>query len=314
MNPRETKYFKAQDIEYLEYIAKGTFGEVYRVHSNKYKRDFALKKIPKAAFKDSEIECLKQIDDMQIVGLYHHFVFDGSVYMLMEYCTSDLSKFLGKCEPPKGHELHNYVYGVIKAVKACHDRNIAHCDIKPSNFFVDVYGRIKIGDFGLSTIFRDKPTASCIKGTPLFMAPEIMLPYEYNPIHADIWAMGVTLFIIATGKLPFRGRSTGDLVNKIEKGIYDSYEIEDEDLRALIGRCLEINPKDRANVNELLHMNYFTKFEQKVGFPLYSKNCIRSQFIIKPTPQNFTPLGKRYSTTMKRVKTFPRVQAFKNFE
>lgn len=262
----------------------------------------------------SEVDCLMEIDDPWIVRLYNNYVFDNHIYMLMEHCVGDLSKFLGKETPPKGIELQSYIRGVITAVKACHDKNIAHCDLKPSNFLIDTYGRIKIGDFGLSTIFRDKPTASCVKGTPMFMAPEIFKPYEYNPMKADIWAMGVTLYVIATGMLPFHGRNIGEIVSKIENCDYNIQLVEDNDLKILIAQCLDLDPECRPTPDQLLIMNYFKKFEQSLGKIGVSKNYLnKTQFVIKPKLNSPNVAVPRNSFCLRRVRTYPRVQKIPNF-
>ncbi|EAX92980.1 dual specificity MAPKK, putative [Trichomonas vaginalis G3] len=97
-----------------------------------------------------------------------------------------------------------YMHDVVLCIKSLHDNNVAHHDIKPSNFLVDKYGRIKCCDFGLSSVYDcDDVQSSVHKGTLLFMSPEMLSMTPFNPMKSDIWALGVTLFFMATKTYPF---------------------------------------------------------------------------------------------------------------
>lgn len=283
MNDMETSYFATQGTQYINPIANGAFGSVYNVYSSNYQNNFALKKIPIKIFKESEIQCLKAIDDPRIVSLFNYYKFNDSVYLLMEYCPNDLETLFKNRSAMQPVQICQYLYDAIAAVKSCHDRNIAHCDIKPNNFLLDKYGRIKIGDFGLSKIFLDHPSSLDFHGTKLFMAPEIFYKKEFNPMQADIWALGVTIYHLVTGGFPYFASDPKMLLEKIERGVYCDEYIDDRLLANLISRCLVYKPDKRATVDELLKMPYFQQFQFGIDVMEASfMNCHSGVNIIKP--------------------------------
>ncbi|EAY17251.1 CAMK family protein kinase [Trichomonas vaginalis G3] len=257
MHSKEVEYFAKQDLHFEKIIAKGGYGTIFYVYNKQYCNHFALKKIPKELFNQSEIDCLLRLDDARIVSLYKYYHFHDHVYMLMEYCPSDLQKIIKQKTKVDREEYIKIVYDTIAAVKACHDRNIAHSDIKPSNFMIDQYGRVKIGDFGLSAIYSQHPTSGDFKGTRLFMAPEIFHYEKYNPMVADIWALGVTLYYFATEKYPFFCQDVDGLIHRIKSGQFNELLVRDEQLRDIIKRCLDPNPRNRPTCAQLLDMPFF---------------------------------------------------------
>lgn len=277
MNQAELSFFESQGISYNGIIAQGGYGVVYEVYSSKYKSNFALKKIPQQAFSDSEIECLKAIDDPRIVRLYQTYNFNNYIYLLMEYCSNDLDKMFKHKRISSEDELYRYVYDTILAVKACHDRNIAHSDIKPANFLVDQYGRIKISDFGLSSCYAGEHKCCIFKGTKLFMAPEIFSKKEYDPYKADMWSLGVTIYYIATHHYPFVDKDVNKIQEYIINGDYNKERIKDPLLAEVIQACLEKNPVIRVSIDEILRLPYFNQdteisiegFNQSALPPLY---------------------------------------------
>ncbi|EAX83737.1 hypothetical protein TVAG_041470 [Trichomonas vaginalis G3] len=109
----------------------------------------------------------------------------------MEYCPSDLERVMKQQKLFSKEELLKYSKEVVQSVCACHSKNIAHCDIKPANFLVDKYGRLKIGDFGLSSVYDDQYTCDLFKGTIIYMAPEVFESEDYNPIIVSIQVLGM---------------------------------------------------------------------------------------------------------------------------
>lgn len=264
MNFEEIQFFSKHGIKMLNTIACGGYGQIFHVFVNKYNSEFALKKIPIKSYSQTEVECMLSIDDPHIVHLYAHYHLNGYVYLLMELCTSDLDKVVKYKQFICKDNIKHYTKDIIRSIKACHDRKIAHCDIKPSNFLIDKYDRVKISDFGLSSIKIDYEKASVFKGTKLFMAPEIFQNKEYDPFIADIWSIGVTIYFIATRQYPFLGKDEQSLKQCIMSGVYNPDLIEDIELREVIQKCLDIDPATRINCVELLQLPYFLEEQQNV--------------------------------------------------
>lgn len=209
----------------------------------------------------------------------------------MEYCPTDLTKLL-KAHPNIDNDvIFKYTYDCILAVHACHKHNIAHCDIKPSNFLIDKYGRVKISDFGLSLIYQDLDprVAQKWQGTKVFMCPEILHKREYNPMLADIWALGCTIYYIITGCTPFDTRDTRILLHRIENKQYDLQLIKDIRLKYIIQRCLEPEPEKRITIFELLNLEVFKQFGSYTQEQYTNPNIVntkRGDIIIKPKLSN----------------------------
>lgn len=263
MQPDEQQFLKSNGISIVRPIAKGSYGVVYYVYHEDYKSNFALKKIPQKLFNQAEVDILIAFDNPHKVNLYHYYLYENSIYLLMEYCPGDLTViFKPKVRIP--HDLFvRYIRDVVLSVKCCHDQNIAHCDIKPSNFLVDQYGRVKITDFGLSGKYNENEKSDVFLGTKLFMSPEILNHRAYNPIAADIWALGVTLYYLATRTFPFESDYEELFRHNIEHSIYKSDLIDDALLRDVIARCLDPNPLQRPSTDILLKMPFFEQHHPK---------------------------------------------------
>lgn len=256
MQQDEINFLAQNNIQIISMIAQGGFGTVYYVYCPQYQNYYALKKVQEKRFKQMEVDCLQAIDDISIVRLYKYYNYNGFYYMLMEYCPIDLDRMM-KTDPKElDDNLKYYIKGMIMAVKACHDRRIAHCDIKPSNFMLDRYERVKIGDFGLSTLFSGDPKCPAFKGTVHFMPPEIFDQEEYSPLAADIWSLGCTIYYVATGVLPFLSQNPRELLFKIANANYSVSNIKDPLLADLIHSCMVLEPRKRATIKELLEMPY----------------------------------------------------------
>ncbi|EAY11571.1 CAMK family protein kinase [Trichomonas vaginalis G3] len=257
MNQAEVNFLASKGIKVIKILGKGAYGVVFYVYCDHYKSYFALKKVPEPKFMDGELQCLVNIDDPRVVRLYKKFANDGNIYMLMEYCRTDLLAELRQKHKFTDSQMKSYIRDMALSIKACHDRNAAHSDIKPSNFLIDFYGRLKISDFGMCGIFTGQPCSSKRGGTLEFMAPEIFSNVAYNPIVADIWAFGVSIYLIVVRKFPFDGESDYDIKSNIQEGQYNIRLVKDQQLRDVISRCLEVDVKNRATIDELLKMPYF---------------------------------------------------------
>ncbi|EAX99776.1 CAMK family protein kinase [Trichomonas vaginalis G3] len=264
MHEREAEFFLKEGLVCNGVIAEGGFGIVFNVYSLQYQTYFALKKIPEQRFNEAEIECMKRLDHPNACNLYNYYRFNGFVYMLLEYCPSDLYNLMKLHESLEDDLLKKYCYEILVSIKACHDQNIAHSDIKPSNFLLDKYGRLKICDFGLAAMYEDENMRSkTFKGTMLFMAPEVLNKREYNPIKADIWSIGVAFYFLASNSYPFDAKDKQTLLYLLNSGIYHTHSIDNSHLRQVIEKCLKMNPNERATIDELLKMPYFDSMNKK---------------------------------------------------
>lgn len=280
MNDRDECYVKMSNLQFRDVIGWGASGVVYLVFDPQYKREFALKSVLESKFNQNEIDSMKEVDDQNVIQLYKYDYYDGSVYLLMEHCPMSLEKYMKKCDAFKWSTIIKYSIGILKAIRACHQHSIAHLDIKPANFLIDKYDRIRVCDFGLSSKHKPWEMDSQYAGSVPFMAPEIIAQIPHDSFKADIWAIGVTLFILATGKLPWAGDDRQTLMQNSMNQNPRLELIERADFREAVGQCLMKNPDDRPTIEQLLNLPIFREQNSIIiskvhKFPILNKTCIR---------------------------------------
>ena len=207
-------------------IGKGGNATVFLVKSLKYNCDFCVKVCKphgKSTERENEIRTLMNLNHKNILCIYEYFEENDYLYQILEYCPggslADVVEHEGPLSYPK---LVQICTQLCEAVKACHEANVAHRDIKPANVLLDQYGRPKLADFGLSGFYSNESTVHSRAGSLAYMAPEIFRKSEgHNPFKADIWALGVTFFYLAVGRLPWETSSLPELLRTIAIGYVD---------------------------------------------------------------------------------------------
>jgi len=136
-----------------------------------------------------------------------------------------------------------------------HSRNVVHCDIKPDNMMFTTEGVLKLTDFGVAEEIgfeSDYEILTKSGGSPAFQPPEVKSGGNASsPVKIDIWAIGITLYIIATGKYPFSGTNIYTICENISKGEYQLPETLEPELSKLIKGILQINPGDRYSIQDM---------------------------------------------------------------
>lgn len=250
-----------KNFQYRDTIGAGACGVVYLVYDPQYKTEFALKTVVESKFNQNEVDCMKQVDDPNVIRLYHYDYYKGCVYMVMEYCATSLEKAVIKKNGLPYNLLRKYSIGVLKAVRACHNAKIAHKDIKPVNFLIDFYDRIRVCDFGLSSIHSGNEPDQVFVGFVPFMPPEILLRKPHDAFEADIWAIGVTFFIMATGRLPWSGDNRSTICQNLLNFEPRLDLIEDKVYADVVRLCLSKNPDNRPTIHDLLSLSIFKEVQ-----------------------------------------------------
>ncbi|CAH1244591.1 CASK [Branchiostoma lanceolatum] len=259
--------------ELCEIIGRGPFSVVRRCIHRESGQQFAVKIVDVAKFTSSpglstedlkrEASICHMLKHPHIVELLETYSSDGMLYMVFEFMDgADLCFEIVKrassgfvySEAVSSH----YMRQILEALRYCHDNNIVHRDMKPHCVLLatkENSAPLKIGGFGVATNVPDNAFVSGGRvGTPHFMAPEIVRRDPYGkPV--DVWSVGVMLYILLSGNLPFNG-TKDRLFDAIVKGRYHmnprQWDHVSEQAKDLVTRMLELDQNERITVHETL--------------------------------------------------------------
>ncbi len=249
----------------VQKIGEGGMGVVYRTHDESLDRDVALKVLPASSFRDPtarmrllrEARAASQLNHPNICTVHEVGEADGQAYIAMELVQGQTLSARVAGGALRTEEVLSYGLQLAEAVGHAHDRGVLHRDLKSANVVITAEGRAKVLDFGLAKRFSeneiDEVTRSrasltapgAVVGTLAYMAPE-QLRGQAADARSDIWALGVVLYEMATGALPFRGQTGFELssaiLNQAAAPVQAKVPLE---LRTVIERCLEKEPGRR---------------------------------------------------------------------
>ena len=269
-------YMKFTDYYDLkEVIGKGKFGVVNLGIHKKTQQQVAVKIINKDSIKTLEdkelvrieIGIMKLCHHPNVVRLLDHLENEDYIFIVMEYIEGGtLGQYLKKKNFNFSERQASTIMSQIASgVKYLHKYGIVHRDLKPDNIMItqqNDFGVIKIMDFGLSKIVSTQETMVDGYGTLSYVAPEVLLRTPYNK-EVDIWSMGVILYYMLCGHLPFKGNKEVIIAEKI---VNDDLEFNDEEwevrskrVKELINSCLKKEPKERITIDEFLNHPWFKK-------------------------------------------------------
>ena len=242
-----------------EKIGKGGFATCYKLYNVQDKKIYAAKEIIKNKSSydriKNEIDIYEYLKHDNIVNQKEHFIYNDTQYLIFEFCENrDLSYLIDQRKKLKEIEVQYYITQLIQALIHLHDRNIVHRDLKLGNIFLTGKMELKLGDFGLAKklSFRDEKISEMV-GTPAYMAPEILENKGYS-LEVDIWSLGVIMYYLIIGKLPFNKQNQED----IKKVSFPKKAIISRAAKSLIEQILVKDPKERPSLKQILRHDFFT--------------------------------------------------------
>jgi 5'-AMP-activated protein kinase catalytic alpha subunit len=143
---------------------------------------------------------------------------------------------------------------------------VCHRDLKPENLLLDENGNLKVSDFGLSALAETKHQDGLLHttcGTPAYVAPEVIHRKGYDGTKADIWSCGVILYVLLAGYLPFRDPNLIEMYRKIGKADFKFPNWFASDVRRLLSKILDPNPKSRISITKIMESSWFKKGLEK---------------------------------------------------
>ena len=241
----------------LGLLGRGGMGEVYRAEDLSLGQPVALKFLPDSVAVDAErlarfrteVSVARQVSHPNVCRVYDIGEADGHVFLSMEYVDGEdlasLLRRIGRLSPDKAAEMARQL---CAGLAAAHDKGVLHRDLKPANVMIDGRGRVRLADFGLAGGAEVETPG--LAGTPAYMAPELFAGQAAS-VKSDIYALGLVLYEMFTGKAAFSGSTVNDLARQHREATPTSLtqvvaEI-DSVVDRVIQRCLAKDPADRPS-------------------------------------------------------------------
>jgi serine/threonine protein kinase len=249
--------------EILAPIGAGGMGEIYRARDPRLRRDIAIKVLPETIASggawerfEREARAASALNHPNICAVYDVGEAAGRPFLVMELLEGEtLGVYIGG-KPVETAAAMALARQIVDALEAAHSKGILHRDIKPGNIIVNARLHIKVLDFGLAkqmaatetddTLTLESLTAAgTVVGTPHYMAPEI-LQGQPADARADLWAFGVVLYEMLSGRRPFHGPTMFEVSSAILREPAPALPASVPDgLRAIVNRCLAKKPEHR---------------------------------------------------------------------
>ena len=255
-------------------IGQGSYGKVYEALDEERGQLIAVKILDKTRLNninnsitkiESEIEILSKLHHKNIVKYYGSSQSKNHLQIYFEYCENgSIEKMLKNYKNFPEKIIQKYTKEMLEGLEYLHAHGIIHRDIKGGNILVDRNGICKLSDFGVSKKIKDdldKSNSYSIKGTPNYMAPEIVKNNDVITRFSDIWSLGCTVIEMINGKPPWSNiKNPFNVLFKIanSKSPPDIPKNCSFNLRDFISCCLKINPYERLNVTQLLKHPFIT--------------------------------------------------------
>jgi len=233
----------------------------------------AIKVLDKIKLQDNmdcimeEVTILHTLDHPNIVKYYETYDDTKYIYLVMEYISGDqlFNKITAQSNQTFGEaDAATYMKQLFSAINHCHAQGVVHRDIKPENIMINDENEVRLIDFGLSKQSKKK-VMHTVAGTPFYMAPEVL--NENYSQKADIWSLGVLLYTLVSGYLPFQGSNNREVFTRI-KGAdfhFDHKEFNDisKECKDLISKLLVVDTKKRFDGLQALQHSWFKTYAGK---------------------------------------------------
>jgi MAP/microtubule affinity-regulating kinase len=204
-------------------LGQGRYGQVRLAYHRLTGTDVVVKELKRGMYNfliASEVALMRVLEHPHVVRLFQVIEADQHIYLVMERASGGtLWRILlsGHLKEKKARRMFQQL---VWAVGYCHSRGIAHRDLKPDNILLDEADNVKLADFGLATWFMPGQKLEQVCGALAFRAPEIYLGRKYEGPQVDVWSLGIILYFMLAGALPFKGTTFGQLKMKVLKGRY----------------------------------------------------------------------------------------------
>ncbi|XP_028999085.1 serine/threonine-protein kinase MARK2 isoform X3 [Betta splendens] len=242
----------------LKTIGKGNFAKVKLARHVLTGKEVAVKIIDKTQLNSSslqklfrEVRIMKMLNHPNIVKLFEVIETDKTLYLVMEYASGgEVFDYLVAHGRMKEKEARAKFRQIVSAVQYCHQKCIVHRDLKAENLLLDADMNIKIADFGFSNEFTLGNKLDTFCGSPPYAAPELFQGKKYDGPEVDVWSLGVILYTLVSGSLPFDGQNLKELRERVLRGKYRIPFYMSTDCENLLKKFLILNPSKRGSLEQ----------------------------------------------------------------
>lgn len=210
-----------------------------------------------------EIAIMKMLKHPNIIELTEVLQTKNNIYMVLELVSGgELFDRIVKAKRFDEKTARGFFQQLINGILYCHQNGIAHRDLKPENLLLDSHETLKISDFGLSAISEEggggkKKMLMTTCGTPNYVAPEVIEEQGYDGMKADIWSLGVILYVMLAGYLPFEHDTMQGLFDIIRSGKFEYPKWFSDSAKNLISQMLVVDPKKRITLEKVIKDAWF---------------------------------------------------------
>ena len=260
---------KIGPFKLIKKIGTGKFSIVYLGIHEETGQKVAIKEIKKSELNTDilltkEINIQKKLFHPYITQLFCVIEKAENIFLISEYCSKGdiITNLLDKGNFEEEYSCKVFQQ-ILSSLEYLHKNNICHRDIKPENILLTEKLDAKLTDFGLSRYFKKNELLNTSCGSPIYAAPEMLEGKEYDGTKIDIWGLGINLYTMVCGELPFYVEDENDintLINNITKGYYSIPDYLSTECKDLIKKILEINPEKRITLEEIKKHKWVNMF------------------------------------------------------
>ena len=259
---------KLEDFSIIRLIGIGSYGKVYVASKNTNEKLYSIKVLNKEYIDNQNIKKSINTERTLLANLDHPFIMKLNYAFQTKKSLYFLTQFM------YGGELNYHIYNennnyfseekakfyaaeIILALNYLHKNNCIYRDLKPENILIDKEGHIKLTDFGLSKLCENYPCKTkTLCGTPEYLAPEILFEKEYG-IEVDWWSLGVIIYEMMSGYLPFRIIPEEKITKNVYKKKIKMFNHFSNNAKDLIKKLLEYNCKKRIGYEQIIRHPFF---------------------------------------------------------
>lgn len=225
-------------------------------------KDFLEKFLPR------ELDVIQKLNHKSIIAAYEILTIGNKCYISLEWAGhGDLLQYVRLKGSLKESECRRMFKELLSAIEYIHKMNIVHRDLKCENILLSKKNSIKLADFGFARVLVPPQLSKTFCGSAAYAAPELLQGIPYIGTCADVWSLGVILYIMVCSAMPFRDNNIKTLLLDQRAPLHIPRSVRStisKEMLAYLGRILTFNPQKRANVQECYDLDWMMERSMKV--------------------------------------------------